>query len=78
MNILNIKKRNIFLLAGFFFALILVGSPTSATAATDQEYESIAGRYYANLKNAMGEIGCNTVQECDDYCYKTGEPTPDC
>ena len=78
MNILNIKKRNIFLLAGFFFALILVGSPTLATAATDQEYESIAGRYYTNLKNAVGEIGCNTVQECDDYCYKTGEPTPDC
>ncbi|OGN01453.1 MAG: hypothetical protein A3I26_01005 [Candidatus Yanofskybacteria bacterium RIFCSPLOWO2_02_FULL_43_10] len=78
MNILNIKKRSIFLLAGFVFALILAGSPASVTAVTDQEYESIADRYYTNLKNAMGEIGCNTVQECDDYCYKTGEPTPDC
>ena len=55
MNIFNRRKRTIFLLAGFVSTLILVGFENPIIAQ-------------ASIEDAMSDLGCNTLKECDLFC----------
>src|SRR3989344_5171950 len=60
INILNRKNRIIFLLAGFVFVLILVGSETPKTVQ--------ASLYPSGIEDAMSDLGCTTLKSCDIFC----------
>ncbi|MDO8676664.1 MAG: hypothetical protein Q7K16_03400, partial [Candidatus Azambacteria bacterium] len=61
MNILNRKNPGIFLLAGFVFALVLVGSTISMTTAALNE-----------VTYPVAELGnCASQEECKAYCSES-------